>query len=159
MPQHEPLGLMIAAARRRIKQLVGALARQHGLSPQQFWIMVGVYENEGSALVEVASRHPIDQPTASRIVSALMKRRLVRVTVDPTDRRRSKLTLTPAGRSLAERLHPLASEVRGVVNDALTPAEREAFVASLRKIMAAVDDVAERKLAGDLAQAGAAGSR
>ncbi len=143
MPQHEHIGLLIAATRRRIKQLVVGLAEPFGLSPQQFWVLVAVSEREGSALVDVARRHRMDQPTASRVVAALMKRRLVRVAVDPEDRRRSRLLLTPSGKALALQLRPLADEVREAIAGSLSAAERERLAVSLGKIITAVEHFSE----------------
>jgi DNA-binding MarR family transcriptional regulator len=145
MPEHEHIGLLIAATRRRIRQKVVGIAARFGLSAQQFWIIVGVSEREGSALVEVASRHRIDQPTASRVVATLTEKRLLRVAADPRDRRRSRLRLTPAGKALAKELVPLAADVRGVINGCLSDGERTVVAASLRKIMAAIDRSVEER--------------
>ncbi len=147
MPKHEHVGLLIAATRRRIKQVVAGLAEPFGLSAQQFWVLIGVSESEGSALIDVARRHRMDQPTASRVVAVLMRRRLVRVAVDPEDRRRARLLLTPSGKELASQLLPLAAEVRAVVDGSLSAAERKALADSLRKIMTAMDGFSERRLA------------
>jgi len=133
---HEPLGLLIAVARSRIKQTVGELARPFRLSPQQFWLLVGIAESEGSSLGQLAARYHLDQPTASRVVTALVRRGLVAAGGDPEDRRRFRLALTPAGRQLAERLAPLAAEVRAATVAGLSAAERELLSASLRRIVA-----------------------
>lgn len=145
LQRHEPLGLLIAAARSRIKQTVGELARPFHLSPQQFWVLVGIAESEGSSLGQLAARHHVDQPTASRVVTALVRRGLVAVGGDPEDRRRSRLMLTPTGRQLAQRLAPLAAEVRAATVAGLSAAERELLDASLRRIVTNLDRFAVNK--------------
>ena len=136
LQRHEPLGLLIAAARSRIKQTVGLLARPFHLSPQQFWVLVGIAESEGSSLGQLAGRHHLDEPTASRVVTALVRRGLVAASGDPEDRRRFRLMLTTAGRQIAERLAPLAAQVRTATEAGLSTAERALVEASLRRIIA-----------------------
>jgi len=46
----EPLGLLIATARRRIKQVAAARAAQHGVTPLQFWLLVGLVEGGSQSL-------------------------------------------------------------------------------------------------------------
>lgn len=136
MPTQEPIGLLVAVVRRRIKQAVSTMVREHDLSPQQFWTLVAIDRNEGVSLRELAEVQRMDQPTACRVVAALARRRLVHSGPDPADRRRSRLVLTPSGQSLADRLAPVAAAVRSAVEAGLTPSERAAVVAGLRKIIA-----------------------
>ena len=134
--QQEPVGLLIAAARRRIKQAVGNRLRGHGLSPQQFWVLVAVREAEGLALCDLAAKLRLDQPTASRIVALLRRRRLVRIDGHEADRRRRSLRLTPGGATLAQKVYPLAREVREAVIQGITADELERFRGLLRTVMA-----------------------
>jgi DNA-binding MarR family transcriptional regulator len=136
LSQQEPVGLLIGAARRRIKQAVGHRLRGHGLTPQQFWVLVNVREHEGQALHELAERLRLDQPTTSRIVSLLRGRKLVRMGGHPGDRRRCCLGLTASGRELIDRLRPLAREVREAVVHGMSPAEQDRFRRLLRQVMA-----------------------
>jgi MarR family transcriptional regulator, transcriptional regulator for hemolysin len=140
LPTQEPIGLLVAVVRRRIKQAVSTMVREHDLSPQQFWTLVAIANNEGASLRELAELQRMDQPTACRVVAALARRRLVHSGADPADRRRSRLVLTPSGRSLAERLAPIAAAVRSAVEAGLTPSERTAVVAGLRKVIANLEN-------------------
>ena len=135
MPQ-EPIGLLVAVVRRRIKQTVSALVREFDLSPQQFWMLVAIARDEGCSLGEVAERLRMDAPTACRVVATLVRRKLVHSGADPADRRRSRVVLTPSGRAAADRLLPIAGEVRAAVEAGLTAAERAVLVAGLRKVIA-----------------------
>jgi DNA-binding MarR family transcriptional regulator len=140
LPTQEPIGLLVAVVRRRIKQTVSTMVGEHDLSPQQFWTLVAVAKNEGVSLRELAEVQRMDQPTACRVVAALARRRLVHSGADPADRRRSRLVLTPSGRSLAERLAPVADAIRSAVEAGLTPSERAAVVAGLRKVIANLEN-------------------
>lgn len=136
LPRQEYPGLLIAAARRRIKQAVLARAERHGLSNQQFWTMIALHEHPGLSQAELVSRLWMDAPTASRVLAALVRRKLARSTVDPEDRRRTRLTLSPAGAALAPALVRSAREVREAVTHGMAPAEVEALRRGLKRVIA-----------------------
>jgi len=137
--QQEPVGLLVVAVRRRVKQVTAVLLQGLGMSPQQFWTVVVIARNGCLSLRELAALRRMDEPTACRVVNTLVRRRLVRRSPDPRDRRRSRLALTPSGEELAARLLPLAGTIADAVEGALTPAERGAVVAGLRKVIANLD--------------------
>ncbi len=144
LPEQESIGLLVAVTRRRIKQAVGRRVRSQGLSAQQFWLLVAIVEREGQSLRELAERLRTDQPTTSRIVTTLIGKKLVREEGDPRDRRRCCLRLTAAGRTLAERLHPLALEVRAAIVGGLGPSDQAALRNGLRKIIHNMDRFEKR---------------
>ena len=136
LSKQEPLGLLIGAARRRIKQAVGHRLRGYGLTPQQFWVLVNVREREGLALHELAERLRLDQPTTSRIVALLRRRKLLRMGGHPGDRRRCSLRLTATGAALGAQLYPLVREVREAVVHGMSAAEQARLRQMLRQVMA-----------------------
>jgi DNA-binding MarR family transcriptional regulator len=139
LSQQEPLGLLVAVARRSIKQAVGHLVRGHGLSPQQFWFLVAIAEREGRPLVALGAWLRVDPPTASRVVATLVRRGLVRVEDDLEDRRHACLCLTARGRGLAVRVRPLAERVRAAVGAGLSAGEARALRSGLRKVIENMD--------------------
>jgi DNA-binding MarR family transcriptional regulator len=139
LPQHEHVGLLIGAARRSIKQAVGRRLGPLRLSPQQFWVLVALREAAGISLCELAQRQRVDAPTASRIVAALVRRGLVRTCGDPGDRRRRCLQLTAKGTALAERIHPIAGEVRQAVCDGFSAEELDSLRGLLRRVVKNMD--------------------
>jgi DNA-binding MarR family transcriptional regulator len=139
-----PLGLLIAAAQRSIKQAVSRRLRGRGLSHQQFWLLIALHETPGPSLRELAGRRHMDPPTASRIVGRLARRGLVTMEDDPADRRRRLIRLTPGGTSLARRVHPLALGVRVEIGRGFRLHEARLFGAMLRRVIANMDRVGER---------------
>jgi MarR family transcriptional regulator for hemolysin len=135
----EHIGLLIGAARRRIKQAVGRRVRGYDLTTQQFWVLVAIYEHPGFSLGELAARIRMDTPTASRVVFALMSRKLVEVRDDAEDRRRARLHLKPAGTALAKELQALATTVRAALVQGLSPTEQAALRGGLRQVIANMD--------------------
>jgi DNA-binding MarR family transcriptional regulator len=130
-----PLGLLVGAVRRRLKQAVDARARALGLSPQQFWVLMALAEMEGPSLGALATRQHMDAPTASRVLTTLVRRGLARMATHPSDRRRAVLALTPRGRALAARVRPIALEIRAAVEQGFAADEKAALRAALRRML------------------------
>ena len=141
----EYLGLLIAAARRRIKQAVVARVSGHGLTVQQFWILVNLAERPGIAQIQLAERTRADAPTVSRTLASLAERRLVRTDLDPGDRRRTRVFLTGAGERLAAELAPVAREIREAVADGMSEPELTALREGLRRVIANLDRLEARR--------------
>ncbi len=137
--QREYVGLLVEIARRRIKQAVLGRVAGLRLAPRQFWLLVTLHERPGISQGELADRARVDAPTASRLVATLERRRLVRVDADPSDRRRTILSLTAAGERLARDLAAVAQEVRAAVVDGMGETEVEGLRRGLRKVIDNMD--------------------
>ena len=140
----EPIGLLIGAARRQIKRVVTERVKPHALTAQQFWVLVNIEEAKGPSLGEIAGRLRMDAPTASRAVTQLLKRSLVKAEGDRGDRRRLRLKLTSAGRAKLAPLRELAAELRRAPLEGLSREEEETLRGLLRRIIANMDGVGGR---------------
>jgi DNA-binding MarR family transcriptional regulator len=147
----EYLGVLIAAARRRIKQVVLARVSHAQLTAQQFWTLVAVGEHPGISQARIAARVRADAPSVSRALSSLHARGLVRTQADEADRRRTCVFLTPAGKRLVAQLAPIAAEVREAVVAGMSPGEIAALRAGLERIVANLDRLAEGADTGERA--------
>lgn len=143
----DPLARAIGATRRRIHQAVTRRLREHRLNPQRFWVLVNLLEAPGSTLRELARRLRMDEPSASRIVASLVRRRLVRAGEDSTDRRRRPLELTPDGLRLARTVSPIAREVRRAVEAGFTDEEKDALRRLLGRVVENMAALERRPLA------------
>jgi DNA-binding MarR family transcriptional regulator len=135
-PENEPMGVLVAATRRAIKQATGTRLRGSGLAPQQFGILMAVHEHRGLSLRGLCDLRRMDAPTASRVVATLAAKRLLRIGDDDADRRRCRLELTREGEALARRLEPLLHELRLALLQGLTPAEQGTLRALLLRLIA-----------------------
>jgi DNA-binding MarR family transcriptional regulator len=133
------LGLLIAAARRSIKQAASARLRRHRLSSPQFWLLVSLYEQPGPSLRELADRRLMDSPTASRVVDRLAGRGFLRIEPDPRDRRRRSIQLSARGQALARELSAVARQIRQAIERGLSAAEAEALRGMLLRVIASLD--------------------
>ena len=147
MTASPPLGLLIAAAHRSIKQAATPGLRRRRLSPQQFWLLVALHERPGPSLRELAERRLMDSPTASRMVDLLVGRGLVVLEADPEDRRRRAIFLTARGTGLVRALGPLTRQVRAAMQDGFGEAETETLRGLLLRVIANMERLGRRKSA------------
>jgi DNA-binding MarR family transcriptional regulator len=153
--QEDHVGILFAAVRRRLRQVVHAEARGHRLTPQQFWLLLGIDEAGSVSLGALAARLRMDPPTASRVVGSLTRRRLVRMAEDPADRRRLAIETTAEGADLADRLRPVAREMRDALVAGFTPPELAALRTSLRRMVENLDRFEARRAPRRPARVGA----
>jgi DNA-binding MarR family transcriptional regulator len=132
-------GLLIAAARRRIKRAVLDRVAEWNLTPQQFWMLVAIQETPGISQVEIAARTRAEPPDVSRALAALSERGLVRSETDPDDRRRTRIWLTRAGARTTKDLAPIARAIRGAVVAGMSRDEVDSLCAALQRVVANLD--------------------
>jgi DNA-binding MarR family transcriptional regulator len=135
LQEQEPVGLLVAAARRSLKQAVLRHSRPLRLTPPQFWFLNAARELPDAALGEIARQQRMDPPTASRIAEGLSKRGFLKVTPDLKDRRITRISLTASGGKLAARIAPIAKAVRSAGIHNMSGRELSALRSSLRKFV------------------------
>ncbi len=91
--------------------------------------------DQAPGLSAIADGLGLSLPSASRAVDELVKRALVARTEDPSDRRQRLLTLTEAGRELADRIMHARLEGLGQFAASLTDEERERLDAALELLL------------------------
>jgi DNA-binding MarR family transcriptional regulator len=138
----ENVGLLIGAARRRIKQEIWKRLRPMHLTPPQSVVIRALHQGGEVTQAGLAEALGIDPPMACRVVRNLISKRLVRAVADPDDRRRFRLKLTTAGYRLAKKLEEMSLEFNRSLERGLSQVEREVLRKALSKIIANVDDMA-----------------
>src|SRR5262245_2765340 len=108
----ESIGLLIGAARRRIKQVLWGQLASAGIKPPQLGVLLMLDGGADLSLHELAVRMWIDDPSACRLVAKLIERGMVRAAQHPRDRRSSRLALTRRGRTLARKLRAVADQIQ-----------------------------------------------
>src|SRR5512144_1764279 len=127
-----PLGAVIVAARRGVWNALCAHARRFRLTGQQFWAILALDDAPGLTPGGLAEVLFLDAPAASRLVAFLARRKVVEVRPDRVDRRRTRLSLTPAGEALAAKLRVARDELRQALEAGFTPEELAALRGGLR---------------------------
>lgn len=136
------LGTLAAAVRRRLKHVVGARLTPYDLTIQQFWVMLVLLEQGPSSLHPLAQQVWMDDPTASRVVKAMVARGLLRTQPDPRHGRRILISLAPSSLPLAQDLQNLATEIKTALVAGLDPDHQEVLRQGLLAMITNLDEMA-----------------
>jgi len=129
------IGALAAAVRRSLKQVLWARLTPYKLSPQQFWVILVLLEKGPSSLHPLAQQVWMDDPTASRVVKAMVKGGWLTTKPDPRHGRRILIDLAPGAMALAHELQDLATALRASMVVGLSPVEQENLKGGLRKMI------------------------
>jgi DNA-binding MarR family transcriptional regulator len=121
----------------KVEALVAGVARRYGLSHAALNALA-VIEGNGAPLPagEVSSRMHITSGTMTTVLDTLERKQYVKRLLDPTDRRRVLVDVTPAGQGLLDEMLPQVQQAATAVMSALG----DELLVSLRAALAAVDD-------------------
>jgi len=104
------LCLAVQRAARALARRFDDALRPVGLTNGQFSLLMSLNRPQPPGMASVAGLLAMDRTTLTAALKPLERRRLVRVVVDPTDRRGRLLRLTPKGRHLLARAVPVWME-------------------------------------------------
>ena len=138
---HAGLGTLAAAVRRRLKHVVGARLTPYDLTIQQFWVMLVLLEQGPTSLHPLAQQVWMDDPTASRVVKAMVARSLLRTQPDPRHGRRILISLDPEALPLAHELQGLAGEIKAALVTGLSPEQQAVMGRGLLTMIDNLDDM------------------
>lgn len=107
-----------------------------GLTAMQFSTLYRLRSEPGRISQNALGRLVgMDAATTKGVLSRLLARDLVRIDLDPDDRRRHILSTTEAGRALLDQSFPYVQQISEETLAPLTPDERTQFVALLKKLL------------------------
>jgi len=92
------LCLHLQRAARAVGRRFDAALRPHGLTNGQFSFLMSLNRPDPPTIGSVSALLALDRTTLTAALKPLVRRGLVKVTVDPADKRSRRLALTPAGR-------------------------------------------------------------
>jgi DNA-binding MarR family transcriptional regulator len=93
--------------------------RSLGLTHGQFSLMMSLNRPEPPAMSAVASLLAMDRTTLTAVLKPLQRRFLIKIAVDPADRRARLLTLTAKGKGLLAQAVPIWKSTHLRVEDLL----------------------------------------
>ena len=104
------------------------------LTNGQFSLLMSLNRPEPATIGGVARLLAMDRTTLTAALKPLARRGLLRIGVDPTDRRNRRLTLTPAGRALLALALPVWQREHAAIERRLAGADARALRAELRAL-------------------------
>ena len=121
------------AARALARRFADAL-RPLGLTNGQYSLLMSLNRPEPPGMAPVAALLAMDRTTLTAALKPLRRRRLVKVSRDPADRRGRRLALTPKGRRLLVRAVPIWKRTHAAVEALLGEGEPDRLRANLRAL-------------------------
>ncbi|MFT3769896.1 MAG: MarR family transcriptional regulator [Minicystis sp.] len=109
----------------------------HGveLTPEQWIVLVRLWERDGRTQSDLAAATHRDAPTISRILDAMARGGLVARAVDPNDGRTRLAVLTPKGRALQKTLVPVVRELVARFEEGIPEKDLEITRRTLKRIV------------------------
>ena len=117
---------------------------EYDITPEQWFILFRLHEQEGISQIELADQTLNDRPNITRLLHSLEKKKLVERRADPMDGRRSLVFLRPGGRKLLDRLFPGIMQERRRLFDGVSQDEVE----TLKEILLRIESNAQAGLSG-----------
>lgn len=115
--------------------------QQHGfeLTPEQWQVLVRLWERDGRTQAALAEATTRDAPTMSRLVDSMERGGLVARAVDPDDGRTRLVVLTPRGREARAKLLPVVRELVARLEAGIAERDLEITRRTLRRLVENLD--------------------
>lgn len=129
----DAIGFLLRRANQRHLSVFGAVVAE--VTTTQLAAMARLAEMGPMSQNQLGRVTAMDAATIKGVVGRLVVRKLVTTAPSAEDRRRLIVDLTPEGHALFETVRERAREATEVTLGPLTPAERERFIALLRRLV------------------------
>jgi DNA-binding MarR family transcriptional regulator len=133
-PLANALGFLLSWNGQRMAGRFAAALEPLGLRPQHFGVLRLLEAEPGATQNELVGRSMIDPSTMVKVIDELEERGLAERRMDPADRRRRAVHLTPGGREAFARAMKVAAETAEEALAPLDAGERDTLRALLRKL-------------------------
>jgi len=128
------LCLHVQRAARALARRFDDVLRPLGLTNGQFSLMMSLNRPKQPGMAAVASLLAMDRTTLTAALKPLERRKLVKVTADPADRRSRLMTLTAKGRNLLAAAVPIWKRTHHEVEARLNNGNPSRFRSDLRAL-------------------------
>ncbi len=132
----DSVGYLITRLRASIFAAVDREVASWGISAAQGSILIYIAHGRGDRAADIARDYDYDTGSMTRMVERLVRKGLLRRVRDDGDRRVVRLSLTPAGVRVAERLPTVAVKALNHHLRGFSAAEFEQLKALLRRMLA-----------------------
>jgi MarR family transcriptional regulator for hemolysin len=113
--------------------------RLQGSSAGSMPVFFALIDGRAQTQKELAHWAAVEQPTMANTLARMERDCLIQRAPDPTDRRSALISLTTFGRERAAQALLAAADTNELGLAALTPAERQAFLEMLRRVIQYLD--------------------
>jgi len=136
----ESLGFIISRTNLKLSNYLTRKFKPYDITPEQWGLLNRLWEKDGISQKELSEISIKDQTTITRILDKLERKGLVKRQTSPDDRRSFLIFLTDTGRSLEDKLVPIAYETLDEALQGLSEEEIKQLKILLNKIFMNVDN-------------------
>lgn len=129
------LCLAVQRAARALARRFDEALRPYDLTNGQFSLLMSLNRPSPPNLSSVASLLAMDRTTLTAALKPLERRGLVKVVVDPADKRSRLMALTADGMRLLSEVVPIWKNSHGKLEELLTDGEHEGLLRGLKKLL------------------------
>ena len=129
------LCLAVQRAARALARRFDEALRPYDLTNGQFSLLMSLNRPSPPNLSSVASLLAMDRTTLTAALKPLERRGLVRVVVDPADKRSRLMALTPDGMHLLSEVVPIWKKSHRKLEELLTDGEHDRLLHGLKKLL------------------------
>lgn len=129
----DQIGYLIRLAGQRHAAIFQGAAPM-GLTPTQFSALIRLAQMGPCSQNELGRRAAMDVATIKGVVDRLRDRGMITVAPDPTDKRRSILSIAPSFEGLVQDLIAAGFAISDATLDPLNPQERQTLLTLIKKI-------------------------
>jgi DNA-binding MarR family transcriptional regulator len=133
------IGYLLRDSSRRILNGLSAELESHGITLPQYFVLRELWREEGLTQRELANRVGVLEPTMVATLDALERQGVIVRVRSTTDRRKTNVQLSPAGRTLRATLHGYAAAVLERALAGVTDEEIATLRGLLQRIKANLD--------------------
>lgn len=133
----EHFARLIVRTRALLSQKLGQAlkSQEHVITPEQWAVLIVLWEEDGIAQKKLAGRAFKDEPTTARIIKKLEAKEIVSRKKDTQDQRIQLVYLSSLGRGLFPKIIPSAMTVMEQAQQGLSEEEREELRRMLKVII------------------------
>ncbi|MGH6984946.1 MAG: MarR family winged helix-turn-helix transcriptional regulator [Stellaceae bacterium] len=128
------------------QQMLLFVEREFGLSLAEYRILAVLENSQSPSIKQIAKQSQIDKAQVTRCTSTLVRKGLLKQTVDHRDRRLRSITLTRAGRALLATMRPFTNERHKRLERCVTKSELEIFLNVLARVEREVEDMVAEQM-------------
>lgn len=133
--RNEQLFDEMSAFNRKLRAFFDAAVREEGLTLARARALFALSRRGPLTQKELAEELEIETPTLVRVLDGMARQDLIVRTEDAKDRRAKRIDMTPAGRLAFERMHVLATDLRGEIATDISEEDIDTALSVVRRLM------------------------
>jgi MarR family transcriptional regulator, organic hydroperoxide resistance regulator len=135
------LGMLLRNADNAFNRVLRHKLAAHRVSFSEFQHLRQLWDEEGLTQVELSRRIGIERASSTAVIVSLLRKKLIRRSADPSDKRKVLVYPTARGAALRDRLWPCAIDTNTIAYAGLNQEDRRTLFRLLHRVTANLNTV------------------